>query len=135
VIVRTAAEGATEEQLGLDVQRLTTQWAHIQELVASANAPTLLHSEPDLLVKIIRDIFNEDFHRIVIEGGEALQVIVEYLQAVAPDLLERVVPYDGADSFAEYRVTEQIDKALERKVWLPSGGSLVFDRTEAMTVV
>ncbi len=135
VIVRTAAEGATEEQLALDVQRLTNQWARIQQLVGTANAPSLLHSEPDLLVKIIRDIFNEDFQRLVIEGGEALQVIVEYLEAVAPDLLERVVPYEGVDSFSEFRVTEQIDKALERKVWLPSGGSLVIDRTEAMTVV
>ncbi|HWL61011.1 MAG TPA: Rne/Rng family ribonuclease [Microbacteriaceae bacterium] len=135
VIVRTAAEGATEEQLALDVQRLTNQWARIQQLIGSANAPSLLHSEPDLLVKIVRDVFNEDFQRLVIEGGEALQVIVGYLDGVAPDLLERVVPYEGVDSFSEYRVTEQIDKALDRKVWLPSGGSLVIDRTEAMTVV
>jgi len=135
VIVRTAAEGATEEQLTLDVQRLTKQWERIQQLVESSSAPMLLHSEPDLLVKIVRDIFNEDFQRLIIEGAEALEVIAEYLQAVAPDLLERVVPYEGVDSFSEYRITEQIDKALERKVWLPSGGSLVIDRTEAMTVV
>ena len=135
VIVRTAAEGATEEQLTLDVQRLTNQWTHIQHAVETANAPALLHSEPDLLVKIIRDVFNEDFQRLVIEGEDAHEVISEYLQAVAPDLLERVVRYEGADSFSEYRIAEQIDKALERKVWLPSGGSLVIDRTEAMTVV
>ena len=135
VIVRTAAEGATEEQLTLDVQRLTNQWARIQQIIGSANAPTMLHSEPDLLVKIIRDIFNEDFQRIVIEGSDALEVIRSYLEGVAPDLLERVVPYEGVDSFSEFRVTEQIDKALDRKVWLPSGGSLVIDRTEAMTVV
>ena len=135
VIVRTAAEGATEEQLTLDVQRLTNQWAHIQHAVETANAPALLHSEPDLLVKIIRDVFNEDFQRLVIEGQDAQEVITDYLTAVAPDLLERVVAYEGADSFSEYRITEQIDKALERKVWLPSGGSLVIDRTEAMTVV
>jgi len=135
VIVRTAAEGATEEQLTLDVQRLTNQWAHIQHTIETANAPTLLHSEPDLLVKIIRDVFNEDFQRLVIEGLDASEIITEYLEAVAPDLLERVVAYEGADAFSEFRITEQIDKALERKVWLPSGGSLVIDRTEAMTVV
>ena len=135
VIVRTAAEGATEEQLTLDVQRLTNQWAHIEHAVETANAPALLHSEPDLLVKIIRDVFNEDFQRLVIEGEDAHEVITDYLTAVAPDLLERVVRYEGGDSFSQYRVTEQIDKALERKVWLPSGGSLVIDRTEAMTVV
>ena len=135
VIVRTAAEGATEEQLTLDVQRLTSQWERIQQVLGSASAPSLLHSEPDLLVKIVRDVFNEDFEQLIIEGHDALRDIVEYLEGVAPDLLERVVPYDGADIFSEFRVTEQIDKALERKVWLPSGGSLVIDRTEAMTVV
>jgi len=135
VIVRTAAEGATEEQLTLDVQRLTNQWAHIQRAVETSQAPALLHSEPDLLVKIIRDIFNEDFQRLIIEGQDAYDVITQYLQAVAPDLLERVERYEGPDSFDEFRVSEQIDKALERKVWLPSGGSLVIDRTEAMTVI
>ena len=135
VIVRTAAEGATEEQLTLDVQRLTNQWAHIQHATETANAPALLHSEPDLLVKIIRDVFNEDFQRLVIEGEDAREIIGSYLDAVAPDLLGRVVAYEGDDAFADFRITEQIDKALERKVWLPSGGSLVIDRTEAMTVI
>jgi ribonuclease E len=137
VIVRTAAEGATEEQLTLDVQRLTNQWAEISRLVESANAPVLLHSEPDLLIKIIRDVFNEDFHKLVIEGDDAKETIEAYLRGVAPDLLDRVQAYDGGnvDSFDQYRVSEQIEKALDRKVWLPSGGSLVIDRTEAMTVV
>jgi len=135
VIVRTAAEGATQEQLTLDVQRLTNQWAHIQHAVETSQAPALLHSEPDLLVKIIRDIFNEDFQRLIIEGQDAYDVIAQYLTAVAPDLIERVERYEGTDAFDEYRVSEQIDKALERKVWLPSGGSLVIDRTEAMTVI
>lgn len=136
VIVRTAAEGATEEQLTLDVQRLLTQWAEISRAVETQPAPALLHSEPDLLLKIVRDVFNEDFHKLVIEGDDALETISEYLQAVAPDLVERVEKYaDERDSFDEFRVSEQIDKALERKVWLPSGGSLVIDRTEAMTVV
>ncbi|MDQ1128688.1 ribonuclease E [Microbacterium sp. SORGH_AS 888] len=136
VIVRTAAEGATEEQLTRDVQRLTAQWEHISRQVESMQAPALLHSEPDLLVKIVRDVFNEDFTKMLIQGEEAQQTIESYLQSVAPDLLERVERYEGDhDPFDEFRVTEQIEKALDRKVWLPSGGSLVIDRTEAMTVV
>lgn len=136
VIVRTAAEGATEEQLTLDVQRLTSQWAHIAEQVEKAQAPALLHSEPDLLIKIIRDVFNEDFRSIVISGADAQQTIEAYLRGVAPDLLDRVQKHEGDhDPFDEFRISEQIEKALDRKVWLPSGGSLIIDRTEAMTVV
>ncbi len=136
VIVRTAAEGATEEQLTLDVQRLTAQWTEISEAVESVQAPALLHSEPDLLIKIVRDVFNEDFQTLVIEGDDALETISSYVGAVAPDLADRLVRYESAvDSFDEYRISEQIEKALERKVWLPSGGSLIVDRTEAMTVV
>lgn len=136
VIVRTAAEGATEEQLTLDVTRLTSQWADISTRVETQQAPALLHSEPDLLIKIIRDVFNEDFQKLVIAGDDARQTIENYLRQVAPDLLDRVEAYTGErDAFDEFRITEQIEKALERKVWLPSGGSLVIDRTEAMTVV
>ncbi|MDR2998015.1 MAG: Rne/Rng family ribonuclease [Microbacterium sp.] len=136
VIVRTAAEGATEEQLTRDVQRLTSQWEHIQKLVESQSAPSLLHAEPDLLVKIVRDVFNEDFTKMLIQGEDAQRTIRAYLESVAPDLLERVEAYeDEVDPFDAFRVTEQIEKALDRKVWLPSGGSLVIDRTEAMTVV
>lgn len=136
VIVRTAAEGATEEQLTLDVNRLKAQWADISTRVETQQAPALLHSEPDLLIKIIRDVFNEDFQKLVIAGDDARQTIENYLRQVAPDLLDRVEPYTGErDAFDEFRITEQIEKALERKVWLPSGGSLVIDRTEAMTVV
>ena len=136
VIVRTAAEGATEEQLTLDVQRLQKQWEEIQKKVAKSQAPLLLHSEPDLLIKIIRDVFNEDFQKLVISGDDAREAIEGYLAAVAPDLQERVESYTGnRDIFDEYRIGEQIYKALERKVYLPSGGSLVIDRTEAMTVV
>ncbi|KTS90914.1 ribonuclease G [Microbacterium testaceum] len=136
VIVRTAAEGATEEQLTRDVQRLTSQWEHVSSQLQTIQAPALLHSEPDLLVKIVRDVFNEDFTRMLIQGDEALQTISNYLAGVAPDLLERVEKYEGEqDPFDAFRVTEQIEKALDRKVWLPSGGSLVIDRTEAMTVV
>ena len=136
VIVRTAAEGATEDQLTRDVQRLTTQWEHISKQIQSIQAPALLHSEPDLLVKIVRDVFNEDFSKMLIQGEDAHQTITKYVESVAPDLLDRVIAYDGdRDPFDEFRVTEQIEKALDRKVWLPSGGSLVIDRTEAMTVV
>ena len=136
VIVRTAAEGATEEQLTRDVNRLTAQWAEISTALESVPAPALLHSEPDLLVKIVRDVFNEDFHKLVIDGQDAEETISTYLRQVAPDLIDRVEQYAGtADSFDEYRVSEQIEKALDRKVWLPSGGSLVMDRTEAMTVI
>jgi ribonuclease E len=136
VIVRTAAEGATEEQLTLDVQRLTSQWAEIDRAVETQQAPALLHSEPDLLIKIVRDVFNEDFQKLVIEGDDALETISSYVGAVAPDLVDRIEEYDsGVDSFDQYRIAEQIEKALERKVWLPSGGSLIIDRTEAMTVI
>ncbi|MGO1770335.1 MAG: Rne/Rng family ribonuclease, partial [Microbacterium sp.] len=136
VIVRTAAEGATEEQLTRDVNRLTSQWEHIQQNVSKGSAPSLLHSEPDLLVKIVRDVFNEDFTKMRIQGDDAYATISSYLEQVAPDLLERVERYeDEADPFDAHRITEQIEKALDRKVWLPSGGSLVIDRTEAMTVI
>ena len=136
VIVRTAAEGATEEQLTLDVNRLTAQWTEISTAVETMQAPALLHSEPDLLVKIVRDVFNEDFQKLVVAGDDAMETIQGYLTAVAPDLAERVAPYEGTtDAFDEFRISEQIEKALDRKVWLPSGGSLVIDRTEAMTVV
>ncbi|MGO4105684.1 Rne/Rng family ribonuclease [Leifsonia sp. YAF41] len=137
VIVRTAAEGATDEQLTLDVNRLTAQWAVISKMVDTVQAPALLHSEPDLLIKIVRDVFNEDFQKMVISGEDSREVIESYLRQVAPDLLERVEKYDNPtqDAFDEFRISEQIEKALDRKVWLPSGGSLVIDRTEAMTVV
>ena len=136
VIVRTAAEGATEDQLTHDVQRLTRQWESIQKRVAKGGGPVLLHSEPDMLIKIVRDVFNEDFQKLVISGETTFTVIEDYLTQVAPDLLQRVSRYDSERNiFDEYRISEQIAKALDRKVWLPSGGSLVIDRTEAMTVV
>ncbi len=136
VIVRTAAEGASEEQLTLDVSRLAAQWKEISASAETVPAPSLLHSEPDLLVKIIRDVFNEDFQKLVVAGDEAMQIIQTYLSSVAPDLAERVEKYEGdRDAFDEYRISEQIEKALDRKVWLPSGGSLIIDRTEAMTVI
>ncbi len=136
VIVRTAAEGATEEQLILDVERLKRQWEEISAQVEKGKAPELLHSEPDLLVKIIRDVFNEDFSELVVSGETAFATIKDYLESVAPDLIEKLVAHDSdEDIFDFFRVGDQIVKALDRKVYLPSGGSLVIDRTEAMTVV
>lgn len=136
VIVRTAAEGASEEQLIHDVQRLQMQWEEITRQAENSKAPTQLHSEPDLLVKIIRDVFNEDFQQLVVSGENSLSTIRDYLQNVAPDLLERLVEHSAdEDIFDHFRIGDQIAKALDRKVYLPSGGSLVIDRTEAMTVV
>ena len=136
VIVRTAAEGATEEQLILDVERLKQQWELISSQVENGKAPMPLHSEPDLLVKIIRDVFNEDFSELVVSGEESFETIRNYLDSVAPDLVEKLARYVQAeDIFDHFRIGDQIVKALDRKVFLPSGGSLVIDRTEAMTVV
>ncbi|MDP9866171.1 ribonuclease E [Streptosporangium brasiliense] len=135
VIVRTAAEGASEEELGRDVARLSAQWENIQRKAKSASAPELLSSEPDLTVRVVRDVFNEDFTSLVV-AGDVWETVDEYVRYVAPHLADRLSRWeDGSDVFAAYRIDEQIAKAMERKVWLPSGGSLVIDRTEAMTVV
>ncbi|WP_242905828.1 Rne/Rng family ribonuclease [Actinomadura terrae] len=136
VIVRTAAEGATEEELARDVSRLAAQWDNIQKKVKGASAPSLLYGEPDLTIRVVRDIFNEDFTKLVVSGGDAWDTVSDYVQYVAPHLADRVERWDGAqDVLGAFRVDEQIAKALDRKVWLPSGGSLVIDRTEAMTVI
>src|SRR5690606_5183043 len=136
VIVRTAAEGASEEELERDISRLAAQWESIKRKSKSATAPALLNSEPDLTVKVVRDVFNEDFSSLVVSGDEAWDTVHDYVDYVAPQLAERLVKWDGdRDIFEAYRIDEQIAKGLERKVWLPSGGSLVIDRTEAMTVV
>jgi ribonuclease E len=136
VIVRTAAEGAAEEELSRDVLRLAAQWEAIEKKAKTASAPALLYSEPDLTIRVIRDVFNEDFSKLVVSGDEAWDVVDEYVKYVAPHLAERLTRWQGSkDAFADYRIDEQLAKALERKVWLPSGGSLVIDKTEAMTVV
>jgi ribonuclease E len=140
VIVRTAAEGASEEELVRDVNRLTAQWEDIERKVAGGNAPQLLYAEPDLTVRIVRDLFTEDFSELIISGNggmtDAYDSIEAYVSHVAPHLRERLRRWESDhDLFAEYRLDEQIAKALERKVFLPSGGSLIIDRTEAMTVI
>ncbi|MCX6395571.1 MAG: Rne/Rng family ribonuclease [Propionibacteriales bacterium] len=138
VIVRTAAEGASEEELTQDVERLTARWADIESKVKAGKSPELLYGEPDLTLKVVRDLFTEDFKSLVIEGDDAWDLVDGYVSHVAPDLRDRLQRYestDGRDIFGAYRIDEQIAKGLDRKVWLPSGGSLVIDRTEAMTVV
>ncbi len=136
VIVRTAAEGASEEELKRDVERLRRLWADVEKKAKTASPASLLHGEPELIVKVVRDIFNEDFKRLVVAGEPAWSTIKRYVDQVAPDLADRVERWDGEDDlFEKYRVDEQVAKGLERKVWLPSGGSLVIDRTEAMTVI
>jgi ribonuclease E len=136
VIVRTAAEGAAEEELARDVKRLAAQWEAIERKAKPASAPELLYSEPDLTIRVVRDIFNEDFSRLVIASDSEWDIVDEYIRYVAPHLADRLERWgDDGDVFAAYRIDEQIAKALERKVWLPSGGSLVIDTTEAMTVI
>ncbi|WP_206330643.1 Rne/Rng family ribonuclease [Modestobacter sp. KNN46-3] len=137
VIIRTAAEGASEEELTRDVARLQAQWEVIQTKASStSNAPTLFYGEPDLAIRVIRDVFNEDFKRLVVQGDDAWDTVEAYVAHVSPELSERLQRYTGTgDVFRDLRIDEQLMKALDRKVWLPSGGSLVIDRTEAMTVV
>ncbi|HMI35079.1 MAG TPA: Rne/Rng family ribonuclease [Propionibacteriaceae bacterium] len=140
VIVRTAAEGASEEELVRDVNRLKAQWEDIEKKVAAGNAPQVLYAEPDLTVRIVRDLFTEDFSELIISGNggitDAYDSVEAYVSHVAPHLKDRLRHWEGDTGlFAEYRLDEQIAKGLERKVFLPSGGSLIIDRTEAMTVI
>ncbi|WP_168701907.1 translation initiation factor IF-2 N-terminal domain-containing protein [Gordonia paraffinivorans] len=145
VIIRTASEGVSAEELGADIARLEAQWKSIEEAVETAKksgstAPKALYEEPDLLVRVVRDLFNEDFKKLVVEGDNAWNLVEGYISSVAPDLMERVEKFskphaDAPDSFAVHRIDEQLAKALDRKVWLPSGGTLIIEHTEAMTVI
>ncbi|SUA78242.1 Ribonuclease G [Nocardia otitidiscaviarum] len=138
VIIRTASEGVSESELARDVERLQKTWRTIEEQAKNGSgAPKTLYEEPDLLVKVVRDLFNEDFSKLVIEGDRAWTTVENYVRTVAPDMLNRVERHDdnGVDVFGAFRIDEQLAKALDRKVWLPSGGTLVIDRTEAMTVI
>ncbi len=137
VIVRTAAEGTSEEQLRADVERLAKTWQDIQAKAKNTKgAPMLLKGEPELAVRVVRDIFNEDFQSLTIQGAKAWRTISEYVAELSPELSQRLEHWTGAsDIFTSHRVDEQLAKAFDRKVWLPSGGTLVIDRTEAMTVI
>ncbi len=136
VIVRTAAEGASDDELRRDVQRLQEQWAVIEKKSKTASAPALLQGEPDLAIRVVRDVFNDDFSALVVQGEDVWRTVSDYVDAMAPDLASRVSRWsEERDLFAAYRIDEQLAKGLDRKVWLPSGGSLVIDRTEAMTVI
>jgi len=145
VIIRTASEGVKEDDIRTDVNRLQERWTQIEakatEVTAkAAGAAIALYEEPDVLVKVIRDLFNEDFSGLIVSGDEAWETIDEYVNSVAPELAPRMSRYqpaveDGPDVFAVHRIDEQLTKAMDRKVYLPSGGTLVIDRTEAMTVV
>ena len=136
VIVRTAAEGASEEELRADVERLKRQWDNIQAEAENGKAPKLLRGEPDMAIRVVRDIFNEDFESLTIQGDDTWNSLSAYVGQVAPDLMARLHKFTGdGDVFAEHRVDEMLTKGMDRKVWLPSGGSLVIDRTEAMTVI
>jgi ribonuclease E len=136
VIVRTAAEGAAEDELERDVTRLQATWDEIERKSGQGGAPVLLYEEPDLVIRVVRDLFNEDFRELVVQGNGAYEMVEGYLQHVSPDLVERLHRHTGTtDLFAARRIDEQILKGLDRKVYLPSGGSLVIDRTEAMTVI
>lgn len=144
-IIRTAAENVSEEDIASDVNRLHSLWEDISARAAHEKAtkgakPVTLYEEPDLLIKVVRDLFNEDFSTLVVDGKRSYNTVSAYVDSMAHDLADRVVRYDarehdGADAFSAYRIDEQLQKALGRKVWLPSGGTLVIDRTEAMTVI
>ncbi|SNS93532.1 ribonuclease E [Geodermatophilus pulveris] len=137
VIIRTAAEGASADELTRDVARLQAQWEVIRtKAESSSSAPALLYGEPDLAIRVIRDVFNEDFKELVVQGDDAWDTVEAYVAHVSPELSGRLTRHTGeGDVFRDLRIDEQLAKALDRKVWLPSGGSLVIDRTEAMTVV
>jgi ribonuclease E len=149
VIIRTASEGVKEQDIRADVTRLQDRWTQIaaqaeETKEKAAGAAVALYEEPDVLVKVIRDLFNEDFAQLIVSGEEAWTTINEYVNSVAPELVSKLNKYEaaqlsdgqsGPDVFAVHRIDEQLAKAMDRKVWLPSGGTLVIDRTEAMTVV
>ncbi|WP_038104065.1 Rne/Rng family ribonuclease [Tropheryma whipplei] len=135
LIIRTAAVGATSEQLGNDAKMLCEAYRAIKEKSENATAPSIIYSEPDLLIRLLRDTFNNDFKELIVEGAELYERVNSYLQDVSPEMLGKVSKSSEEDLFDAYRITEQIDRSLNRKVLLPSGGSLVVDHTEAMTVI
>ena len=137
LIVRTAAEGASEEALTADLQRLIEEWDGIEKRSKRAKAPAVIYEEPELTVRVVRDLFtDEEYRELVTDSPRVYGLVTEYLRGVAPDLLAKVRLHEGPlSAFEEFHIVEQIHKGLDRKVWLPSGGYLVIDRTEAMTVI
>jgi ribonuclease E len=136
LIVRTAAEGVEEAELDRDLARLKRLWEEIDERSGKGAAPFEIYVEPDLVIRVVRDLFSKDYDRLVIEGRESYDRVVAYLRAVAPELVEKVSLHEGRETlFEAENVTDQLRKALERKVWLPSGGYIVIDRTEALAVI
>ncbi len=144
-IIRTAAENATEEQITEDVQRLQKRWEEIQKLEnkernSKGSKPVTLYEEPNMLIQVVRDVFNADFSELIIDGDKSWQVVRDYLGRTSPELMDRVHKWnrgkhDGQDAFAPLDLDQQLEKAMARKVWLPSGGYLIIDHTEAMTVI
>lgn len=143
VIIRTAAEGASEEAITKDLEMLTHQWEQIQsklEEFRHGKRPKLLQGEPDMAIRVVRDIFNDDFRKMIVEGDGVYTRIEEYLETMAPDLREKLEKWDpaeheGKDVFDKWQIDSQLRKGMERQVYLPSGGSIVIDRTEAMTTI
>jgi ribonuclease E len=139
LIVRTAAEGAAAEELERDVRRLGEQWAQISALAERSKPARLLYQEPPLVLRLLREEFTKEYRGVTIDDHDLFQEAHGYIEAVAPELAERVEFYDEAEEglpvFERFHVNEQLLKALDRKVWLPSGGSLVIERTEALTVI
>jgi ribonuclease E len=139
LIVRTAAEGATPDELQRDVALLLRQWEAIEAKAKKANSPMLLHKEPDMAVRVIREEFNQNYRGIVIDDRELYEEVRSYVESISPELADRVEFHDSSVEplplFEKHHVHEQLHKAIDRKVWLPSGGSLIIERTEALTVI
>jgi ribonuclease E len=136
LIVRTAAEGASADELHRDMRRLMAQWDEISKQAAKGRPPMLLHQEPDLAIRVIREEFNKEYRAVVIDDPALYTEVLRYVEAITPELADRVELYDeDLPIFERFHVHEQLHKALERKVWLPSGGSIIIERTEALTVI
>ena len=135
VIVRTAAEGVSEESLKNDIDKLLSEWQATSSK-DSGSAPVLIHEEPDISIKVIREHLNSGFKKLLIENNKQFDNVKQYISDTSPELSGIVEKYeDSLDLFERYHIEDQIKKALDRKVWLPSGGHLIIDRTEALTVI
>ncbi|HEX5096578.1 MAG TPA: Rne/Rng family ribonuclease, partial [Acidimicrobiia bacterium] len=139
LIVRTAAEGATDDELERDMRRLNSQWQQISQIAKSAKPGSLLYKEPPLAIRLIREEFTKEYRGVVIDSPQLYEEVRSYVDAMAPELADRVELFDEEAEhlpiFEKFHIHEQIHKALDRKVWLPSGGSIIVERTEALTVI